>query len=64
MNPTPKAGQVWESTDPREGGRRIVVDFVSKNFAYVQNVKTHLPSTILVRRMTRSLGRRGYRLVG
>jgi hypothetical protein len=59
----PRTGQVWESTDPREGGRRVVVDFTSEHYAYVRNTKTNLPSTILIRRMTRSLGERGYRLV-
>ncbi len=63
MNPEPRPGQVWESTDPRDGGRRVVVDFVSEHYAYVRNTETRLPSTILIRRMTRSLGKRGYKLV-
>lgn len=63
MNPMPKIGQVWESTDPRDGGRRVAVAYVGPRLVSVRNVDTRRLSTILLRRMTRSLGKRGYRLI-
>jgi hypothetical protein len=39
-------GQVWESCDPRDNGRRVRVDMLSGPFVYVTNVRTHRESRV------------------
>ena len=34
-----KVGQIWESCDKRDAGRRVTVEKVSLGFAYVRYVK-------------------------
>ncbi len=63
MNPEPRPGQVWQSTDPRDCGRSLLVTHVNNVLVFVKNVDTGRHSSIMTRRMRRSLGRRGYRLV-
>ena len=63
MNPAPKPGQVWQSTDPRDGDRSLIVEWVGPFHVEARNVKTCRLSRISVWRMTHSLGRRGYRLL-
>ena len=63
MNPTPRPGQVWQSTDPRDGDRSLVVTHVNDTWVFVKNVKTGRHSSIATWRMMHPLGDRGYRLL-
>ena len=63
MNPEPMVGQVWQSTDPRDGDRSLLVTHVNDTRAYVRNVENWRRSSIDIWRMTNSLGKRGYRLL-
>ncbi len=63
MNPMPATGQVWESTDTRDGGRLLFVAYVGTIYVSMRNTTTGRRSFIQMWRMRRSLGDRGYRLV-
>ena len=58
-----KVGQVWRSTDPRDGDRQMVVTHASDVLVFLKNLKTGRHSSIDPRRMQSSLGGRGYKLV-
>lgn len=64
-----RVGQVWESMDPREGGRCLRVEAIEGEHAVCQRVARSFgrwspvgrPTRILLRRLRP--GSRGYRLV-
>ncbi len=62
-NPEVRIGQVWQSTDPRDGGRQMIVESFGPLYAYMKCVATGRRSTIKKHRMRYSLGGRGYELV-
>jgi hypothetical protein len=58
-----RVGQIWESTDPRDGGRRFkIIRLPAPAVVECQNLVIGRVTTILMSRL-RPLGKRGYRLV-
>ncbi len=62
--PEPKIGQVWESEDPRCGGRRVKIVQVLRipDQVLCWNIVTGRETRIAVRRLCHT-GKRGYQLV-
>lgn len=58
-----KAGQVYQSTDPRDMRRRVRVTGVHDGYASVQNVETGRRTQVRLAHLRPTLGKRGWRLV-
>lgn len=63
MNPEVRIGQVWRSTDTRDGDRRMEVTSFTPHYAYMKNLTTGRRTRISLSRLGHSLGDRGYRLL-
>ena len=59
------AGQIWESTDPRDSGRRFEIEEIGvwRDLAFVRNLRTNRHSVVALRRLRETNGKRGYRQV-
>jgi hypothetical protein len=57
-------GQLYESTDPRDGGRRVEVTEIFAGEVAVRNIRTGRTSYIRKQNLCSTLGNRGWRRVG